>query len=125
MSDSGKCLSDCPHGNLKGQCWRCDNDLLRRELTRLIAELAEANREIERLRAENDDARSYIAMEDGSKLHIRNLLRCGIRSLKGKRGAFWSHVADAFGVGCTSAHRLCRFVNINPDTGEINHDDQD
>lgn len=105
------------------------NDEIKRRLKRLKAtenvldqetaraEAAEA--EVKRLREEVDDARIYITTEDGSKLHIRNLIRCGLRSLRKKRGVFWGSVADAFGIGSTSAHRLCRFVNLDPDTGEL------
>jgi hypothetical protein len=83
------------------------------------AQIAAMDARIASLTAEVEDARIYITTEDGSKLHIRNLIRCGLRSLKKKRGVFWSNVADAYGVGSTSAHRLCRFVNLDPDTGEL------
>lgn len=95
---------------------------LENERQSLKRQLAAANAEIGRLRAEVEDARVYITTDDGSKLHIRNLLRCGMRSLKRKRGVFWANVADAFGVGSTSAHRLCSFVLLDPDTGERTED---
>lgn len=90
-----------------------------RALSEKDARIAALTEELERVKSELEDARIYITTEDGAKLHIRNLIRCGLRSLRRKRGVFWGSVADAYGVGSTSAHRLCRFVNLNPDTGEL------
>lgn len=58
-SDSGGCLSDCKHGNLKGQCWRCENDKLRRqeiEKDARIAALTEENAKLKSLLAEAHEA---------------------------------------------------------------------
>jgi len=128
-----KCTETCPKCGSVGitngvaNYWPCGSHdrrgfFYQSDLCEAREELAAANAEIERLRAEVEDARAYITTDDGSKLHIRNLLRCGMRSLKRKRGVFWANVADAFGVGSTSAHRLCRFVLLDPDTGERTED---
>lgn len=117
--DRQRLARNCQH-NLDG---KREQEARKKEAISLLhekdARIAALTEELERVKSELEDARIYITTEDGAKLHIRNLIRCGLRSLRRKRGVFWGSVADAYGVGSTSAHRLCRFVNLNPDTGEL------